>query len=75
MSRKTFDTFAEALEYYRDDADIRYPVAVEIDQSARTATLRTGQVEPPFNDAHVVIWPTKDWRGEVEPVKVWAEEY
>ena len=54
---------------------VRYPVTVEIDESARTATLRTGEAETPFNDAHVVIWPAKNWRGEVEPVRVWAEEY
>ncbi len=75
MSRVTFDNFAEALEYYRNDADINYPATVEIDEIARTATLRTCTAELPFNDAHVVIWPAKNWRGEVEPGRVWAEEY
>lgn len=75
MSPEPFASFAEAVEYYRNDAPIRYPVTVEIDESARTATLRTGEAETPFNDAHVVIWPAKNWRGEVEPVRVWAEEY
>lgn len=75
MSRESFGSFDEAVEYYRKDADIRYPVTVEMDQSARTATLRTGEGKNPFDDAHVVIWPAKNWRGEVEPVRVWAEEY
>jgi len=72
VSRETFANFSEALEYYRNEAGIRYPVTVEIDERARTATLRTGEVEPSFNDAHVVIWPAKNWHGEVEPVRVWA---
>jgi hypothetical protein len=76
MSRETFANFADAVECYRTDAPICYPVTVEIDESARTATLRTGgDVSNPFNDAHVTIWPAKNWRGEVEPVRVWAEEY
>lgn len=75
MSKEMFENFAEALEYYRNDADICYPVTVEIDESARTATLRTGTAELPFNDAYVVIWPAKNWRGVVDPARVWAEEY
>ncbi len=74
MSRETFDRFEEALEYYRNEADIRYPVTVEIDESARTATLRTGDFDA-GSDLYVVLWPAKNWRGEVEPVAVWAEEY
>ena len=75
MGREPFATFAEAVASYRNEVPIRYPVTVEIDESARTATLRTGEAEIAFNDAHVVIWPAKNWRGEVEPVRVWAEEY
>lgn len=74
MSRESFGSFAEAIEYYQKESDLRYPVEVERDDAARRAVLRTGKAEAGL-DAYVAIWPAKNWRGEVEPVRVWAEEY
>ncbi len=35
MSRESFGSFDEAIEYYRNDAGIRYPVTVELDECAQ----------------------------------------
>lgn len=74
MSKDTFESFAEALEYYQHDSDIRYSMVVERNDETRCAVLRTGEYDPSV-DAWVSIWPAKDWRGNPEPVKVWGEEY
>lgn len=67
-----FQTFEEALDYYRNEADIRYPEVFEMKAEERTATLVNNDGCAPI---FVAIWPMKNFRGEVEPVKVWAEEY
>ena len=70
--KETFGCFIDALDFYKQNAG--YPVVVEMDQAARVATLRTGNAAADA-DSYVVIWPRKDFRGEVEPERVWAEEY
>lgn len=78
MSKETFNTFADAVAFYsggEGDNGIRYTTVVEMNEEARTATLRTGEHEP-ASDVYVTIWPRKDsMTGEVEPVRVWGEEY
>ncbi len=74
MTKDRFASFAEAIEYYQQESDIRYLTVVERDDVQRRATLRTGEYAPE-TDAYVTIWPAKNWRGELSPTEVWGEEY
>ena len=74
MTTDRFASFAEAIEYYQTESDIRYLTVVERDDAQRRATLRTGEVAPEM-DAYVTVWPAKDWRGVECPIEVWGEEY
>ena len=74
--RIRFGTFMEAFDFYVNDAETRYRVIRTFDPGSRSADLARDEYEAdPSAQAHVVIWPAKDWRGNEEPAAVWAEEY